>query len=500
MANNYALRGNRRISGRLRSFLSRVFIDEKLYNWFGCILLGLIAVGFGLVLAKQVDLGFILVGVVLALCVALPVMASGMTALYFILYYNFFIYVVPRLLDSDVIKVGVGFDALLVCGMLGFLLRREHLKPASVQLFKTPVMTLTLVLYVYTVIELFNPLAHSFEGWYDTFRRTTEYFVLLFLAYHVLSTWKRIDRFLYALFWGAFLVGLYGCIQQWHGLFNYEMVQVLKVKAGTASIYFGGQIRKFATMPSPTAFGMDMAGTATIFIILGLNEARKGRRWLYLLGSIPMILGMTYSGTRTSTIMLLAGLGLYGLLHLDKKQTRIYAALGVFILLVAIKIPYYGNATLNRFRSSFEGKNDDSYLVREVNRKRVQPYILTHPIGGGLGTTNNTGMKWNPGHYLAGVQTDNGHLKTALEMGWVGLLISLSLLFVVLKSGVHEFFRTKDPWQKGVIAACTGSLFAFTLGDLAQEGLGEITNVAVFYPCIAILLRAGTFNDKSGYE
>jgi len=185
---------------------------------------------------------------------------------------------------------------------------------------------------------------------------------------------------------------------------------------------------------------------------------------------------------------------------MDKKQTRIYAALGLFLLLVVIKLPYYGNATLNRFRSSFEGKNDDSYLVREINRKRIQPYILTHPIGGGLGTTNNAGMKWNPGHALAGFQTDNGHLKTALEMGWIGLLITLILLLMVLKTGVHEFFRTKDAWQKGVIAACTGSLFAFLLGDLAQEGLGEFTNIVIFYPCVAIVLRAATFNDKSGYE
>ena len=499
MANNYALRSNRRTSGRLRRFFSRVFIDEKLYNWFGCVLLGLIAVGFGLALAKRVDIGFILVAAVVGLCVILPVMANGMTALCFIVFFNYFIYVVPRLLDNDVVKPGIGFDALVVGGMLGFLLRREHLKPASAEMFKTPVMTWVLVLYVYTCIELFNPLAHSFDGWYDTFRKTTEQFVLLFLAYHVLTTWKRIDRFMYALFWASALCGLYGCIEQWHGLFPFEMVQVMRIKAGTASIYFGGQIRKFSTVSSATAFGMDMAGAAVIFVILGLNEARKSRRWLYLIGSIPMILGMTYSGTRTSTIMLLAGLGLYILLHMDKKQTRIYAGLAVLLLVVIIYMPY-GNATLNRFRSSFDGKKDDSYLVREINRKRIQPYILSHPIGGGLGTTNNAGMKWNPGHALAGFQTDNGHLRTALEMGWIGMLITLALLFVSMRTGVHEFFRTREPWEKGVIAACTGSIFAFTLGDLAQEGLGEITNIAIFYPSIAILLRAKAFNDKSGYE
>jgi len=500
MANNYAIRGNRRAGGRLKKWFSRVFIDEKLYNWFGCLLLGVIAIGFGYLLAIRVDLGLILLVSIVGLCVVIPAMASGMAALSFIVIYNYFIYVVPRLLDTDVIKVGIGYDILLVSGMLGFVLRRESLRRGSSELFKTPVMTWILVLYIYTCVELFNPLAHSFAGWYDGFRKTTENFILLYFAYHVLNSWKRIDSFLHVLFWASFLVGLYGCIEQWHGLFPFEMVQVMRIKAGTASIYFGGQIRKFSTVSSATAFGMDMAGAAVIFIIVGLNEARKQRRWLYLLGSIPMILGMTYSGTRTSTIMLLAGLGLYALLHMDKKQTRMYAAVGLALLLIAIKLPYYGNATLNRFRSSFEGKNDDSYLVREINRKRIQPYIWTHPIGGGLGTTNNAGMNWNPGHYLAGFQTDNGHLKTALEMGSIGLLITCMFLFVTLKYGVVEFFQSGDPWRKGVIAACTGSIFAFTLGDLAQEGLGEITNIQIFFPAIAILLRAHSLDAKPGYE
>jgi putative inorganic carbon (HCO3(-)) transporter len=280
---------------------------------------------------------------------------------------------------------------------------------------------------------------------------------------------------------------LFGCIEQWHGIFPFEQAYIGTLKGG--SVYYAGQVRKFSTASGPTGFGMDMAGAAVVFIILGLNEKNNRWKWLYFIGSIIMILGSTYSGTRTSNIMLIAGIAVYILLNFDKKQTRMFAGVMALLLVFVIKLPYYSNATLNRFRSTFEGKHDDSYLVREVNRKRIQPYIWEHPIGGGLGTTNAAGLIYNPGHPLADFQTDDGYLKTALEIGSIGLLITCILYYFILRTGIQEYFRTDKPRNKTVLAACLACLFSFMLADLAQEGINEITNVAIYYPVIAILLR-----------
>lgn len=489
MANNYTLRRKQRVSGWMTRWLSRTFLDQKLYNWFGFILLGFIAAVIGYSLANQTMVGLSIIAVVFGLCIALPCLASAETALYFILFYNYFIYVVPRLLDNEELKVGLGYDVLLVFGILGFVLRRDHLKEASNHLFRTQVMIWTLVLLAYNLVELFNPLAHTLTGWYDNTRKYMETFLVFFMAYHVFDSWKRIDRWLQMVFWASFLVGVYGCIEQWHGLFPFEMVQINRIKWGQASVYFAGVARKFSTTSSPTAFGMDMAAAAVMFIILGLNEKRRGRKWLYLIGVIPMVLGMSYSGTRTANIMLVGGLGMYVLLHANEQKTRLFAGAATVLLLLVLYLPY-GNATLNRFRSSFQGKKDDSYLVREVNRRTIQPYIYDHPFGGGLGTTNAQGITYNPGHYLAGFQTDDGYLKTALEIGWIGLLITCILYFVILRRGVAEFFSTRNERNRSVLAACTVFLFAWMVGDLAQEGIFEISNVPMYFPAIAILLRA----------
>jgi hypothetical protein len=492
MGNDQVLQRRQRVSGRFSRWANRVFLVEKLDNWFGISLLGMIGVGFGYLLADHMAIGIGVFAGVLGLCVLLPTLASSATALYLVLIYNYFIYVIPHLLNDDTVTVGIGYDALVVCAMLGFLIRRDSLRQASAHLFRTPVMIWTLVLYGYVLIEMFNPLAHSFPGWFSGFRATTETFLLFFAAYHVFDSRKRIDQYLFVLFWVSLIVALYGCFQQWYGLLPFEQRFVQRVNAG--ALFFAGQIRKYSTTSSPTAFGMDMAATAVLFLILALNETRRSRKMLYYPGVVIMILASTYSGTRTSNIMLVAGVGIYVLLHADKKQTRIFAAVAAMLLLFAVKVPYYGNATLNRFRSTFEGKGDASYLVREVNRKAIQPYIYTHPIGGGIATTNGAGVKFNPGHPLADVQTDNGYLKTTLEIGWVGLLITCILYFNILKTGVTEYFGSSDERNRSVIAACLACLFSFMLADIAQEGIGEITNVAIYYPAVAILLRINYVN------
>jgi putative inorganic carbon (HCO3(-)) transporter len=489
MENNYAIpKRKQRVSGRFSRWLTRTFLEDKLYNWFGCLLLGIISAGMGYLLAKQAEVGVVILVIIVGLCLILPCLANGAVSLYFILFYNLNIYVVPRMLENDSIKVGVGYDALLIVALLGFVLRREHLKKASAHLFQTSVMIWMLVLFVYNAIQIANPYAHSFTGWYISFRVTTESFLLFLVSYWVLNSWKRIDNYLYVLFWACFLCAIYACYQQWHGMPPFELHFISRLK-GT-SMYYAGQIRKYSTTSGPTAFGMDMAGAAILFIIIGLYEKRRRRQVLYFLGSALMILSSSYSGTRTSNIMLLAGLGVWVLLQADKKQTRIFAGVAVCLLFLLIRLPIYSNATLNRFRSTFEGKHDESYLVREVNRKHIQPYIYTHPIGGGLGTTNAAGVTYNPGHELANFQTDDGYLKTCLEIGWIGLFITCILYFQILRTGITEYFNTPNERNKSYLAACLGCLFSFMLADIAQEGINEITNVCIFYPAIVILLRA----------
>ncbi len=393
------------------------------------------------------------------------------------------------------------FDILILATLFSLFIKRVNLKSTFNSFMHNSVIITIAVLFFYLILELFNPYAHSFNGWYQTFRKLLDDVFLLFIAYKVLDSYASIRRFLTLLFIVCTICGMYGCIQQWHGLFGSEMAWVMADKIRFGLIFIDGDFRKFSTMSDPTAFGIIMASCGILFSIIALNEKKSKTKLVIITGLIFMFLGMAYSGTRTADAMAAAGFFMFILLTINKRSTQIFAVILGCLFAVIMYAPIYGNATVNRLRSTFNATDDQSYKVREANRAFIQPYIYSHPIGGGLGTTGDAGLQYNPSHYLAGFPPDSGYLKKALETGWIGLIIICVLYFVILKNSIRGYFETKKNNIKILFAACCGCLFSFYIADFAQDAIGQLTDTVVYYPIIALTLSLRSINiagkDKS---
>jgi putative inorganic carbon (HCO3(-)) transporter len=470
-------------------FLERVFIHEKLNNVFGILLIGMIAAGFGYLIATKTVMGLSLFALVVGFFVVIACMLNTELGLYINILYSFFAFAFARLLFPTVIQVGIVTDILIVATFLSLVIRRVNLRKSFNEFAQTPVVIAILLYVFFLLVELFNPYAHSFEGWFQTFRRFLGSVFILFFSYNIFTSYAKIRRFIVVLFTLCVITALYGCIQQWHGYFDYEMRWLMADEHGFALININGELRKISTMSDPTAYGILMAACAVFFLILAVNQKKKLYMAILVGGSIFMLLGMAYSGTRTANAVLVAGIAVYILLRLDHKGTRIFAIIAAFVFLGLLYAPIYGNATLNRFRSSFIGTEDASFNVREVNRHFIQPYIYKHPIGGGIGTAGAQGLRFNPGHYLAGFPPDSGYLKKALETGWIGLAFICILYYLTLRYGVKRYFRTRSKRYKIMYAACIASIFSFYLAEFPQEAIGQITDIVVYYPWIAMMLR-----------
>jgi hypothetical protein len=381
-----------------------------------------------------------------------------------------------------------------VATLFSLFIKRVNLKNTFNQFVHTSVVIAIAVLFFYIMLELFNPYAHSFNGWYQTFRKLIDAIFLLFTAYKVLDTSARIKRFLTLLFIVCTITGMYGCFQQWHGLFDSERAWVMADQIRFGLIFIDGDFRKFSTMSDPTAYGIIMASCGILFSIIALNEKKWKIKLIIITGLIFMFLGMAYSGTRTADAMAAAGFGMFILLSLNKKSTQIFAVIFGLIFAGIMYAPIYGNSTINRLRSTFNAGDDQSFKVRESNRAFIQPYIYSHPIGGGLGTTGDAGLQYNPSHYLAGFPPDSGYLKKALETGWIGLILICVLYFLILKNSIRGYFESKNENIKMLFAACCGCLFSFYIADFAQDAIGQITDTVVYYPIIALTLRLRTFS------
>ena len=164
----------------------------------------------------------------------------------------------------------------------------------------------------------------------------------------------------------------------------------------------------------------------------------------------------------------------------------LFSTIAAFFIVVMIYMPT-GNPSLVRFQSAFRPSEDASYNVRKQNQKRIQPYILKHPMGGGLGATGMWGVRFAPYSFLANFPPDSGYMRVAVEMGWIGLFIFCLLMFIVLKSGIENFYLIRNAELRTYCLAMTLVLFALNIGNFPQEALVQYPNNILFYLAIAII-------------
>jgi len=495
MVNKEITHQKRKRPFRSAGTMERIFLQKKLNHWTGGVLFAGLAVAMGFLVARNMSLGLGVLGFVLGLAVIIACLLSTETGFYITLIYSFFVYQVSRMFFSDGLPVGVITDVLSVTILFSFFLKGVSLKKSLNAFIHSPIVILMLLNFFYGSLELFNPEGHSFEAWLQAIRRSFETFVFLFVVFQILRDKETIKNYIRVLFILCCLAAIYGCIQQWHGLFDFERAWAMADDIRFGLLFINGEFRKFSTFNDPTAFGTTMAACSVFFTVLAVNQRDRRIKWTWLTGVGLMVLAMAYSGTRTANVMLMAGFAMFALLTIDKVRTRIFVVAGSLLFLGVLYAPIYGSFALNRFRSSFLGSDDESYKVRVLSRNFIKPYMHSHPFGGGLGTTGNLGLKLNPGHFLAGFQTDSGYVQLALEIGWIGLAIVCILFFVILKGGVRAYFHSSDEEMKWVYAAGTCALFSYYVGMFAQNTLGNVTDMAFYFPVVAMIIRFKDYNN-----
>jgi O-antigen ligase len=194
---------------------------------------------------------------------------------------------------------------------------------------------------------------------------------------------------------------------------------------------------------------------------------------------------MLYSGTRGAYVLLPVALGMYCILKFNKK-VLFFGLILAGIIVVIIRTPST-NPTIQRFQSAFYPSNDASFNVRKNNQKMIQPFILSHPLGGGLGATGMWGERFSPHSFLANFPPDSGYIRVAVELGWLGLLIFCTLMFVVLYTGINNYYKIKDPTLKSYCMAMVLIAFTLNIANFPQEALVQYPTNVYFSLVLALI-------------
>jgi hypothetical protein len=437
----------------------------------------------------SIKTGFVFTGISLSLLIAFLSLYKFTLGIYLTTSLGFVIFTLSRLIYSD-IPWGTGLEILIYITTLG-MLASQKIKDNSLSLFfKNPFVIVFTIYLLYIFISVVHPAMESKLGWIMEFKRILSlycFFLLIYIGMGNMKQYYLFSRFLLAL---CIIAAIYGCFQQFLGFADFEMNYILRSEARKKLLFMiSGVKRKFSLFSDPSSFGITMAASASILLSIIGNIKFSKRTLILSILLVVCLMSLAFSGTRTAYLAFAAGAGFFLLLTVNKLATRVLGVFLVCAFALIMIIPIYSNPTLNRVRSAFDLGNEASLNVRDINRKSIQPYMLTHPFGGGLGTTSGNGIKNNPNHFLAGFETDSGYLKTATESGWIALILLLVQYYLILKTGLTTYFNTNKKSIKLLISSCLVCVFTFVVAQYAQVAIGQFPDSFLFYGASAIIIR-----------
>ncbi|MCB0517207.1 MAG: O-antigen ligase family protein, partial [Bacteroidetes bacterium] len=407
---------------------------------------------------------------------------------------SFFILGIKKFLPGEA-PLGLLLDLLVFLMFFGLLVKISRDK--DLKAFYSPISVIVFVWIMYNLLEVANPYAESRMAWFYTVRGLAGIVLLFYIVTYTFSDFKYIKQLSLVLIILALLAGLYGLAQEFMGFNRFEYAWIYAEEQRFKLIYQWGRFRKFSFLSDPTTFGI-LCSYMLIFSAV-LLMGKNSRNFKIFLGftCIVLFLGMIYSGTRTAYVMLPAGGIFYALLTL-RKQILALMVLGILFLGFVIMIPT-SNPNLYRFQSAFKPQKERSLNVRLDNQKMIQPFIQSHPMGGGAGSTGTWGKRFSPNSFLANFPPDSGYVRIAVELGWLGLFIYCSMFFIVLQTGIYNYIRCTQAEIKTYYEAFLTLIFVLTLANYPQEAVILVPNSLVYFISAAALIRLKDFNNQLSY-
>lgn len=410
------------------------------------------------------------------------------------LFIAFFLFHFNRAIGMFDLQTGVLIEVFLIISTVGMLFGKKNNKNYLKHL-TNPISFFVLAFFVYYLVQAFNPNATNLSGWLFILRGAIGVVLIYILSLNIFSSLEYVVKFTKFWFFIALLAAIYGIYQEYFGFTEFENKWIYSSEQSFRLAFIWGRFRRMSFMSDAATFGIFMAYVGIAGLIFSMGPYTLKKRILAFISAILMFMSMNFSGTRTAYAAVPVGLSLFMLMSSNSKRTVIFSIVISLSLMLLIFGPFHSNALI-RLRSTFEAEEDASYLVRENNRHGIQPYMMEHPMGGGVATTGLMGVRFSPNHPLANFPSDSGMVKTVLEMGWIGLLIEYGMFFTVLAIGIINFFKVKNPTIKNLYLMYLACFFAMTIANFAQVAMGQRPMNILFYATFALVIKLKVIDDE----
>ena len=477
------------IKDTVKDWLGNQIFIQKLNNPLGF----LVFTTLGLVLGSLIPyLGMgvstLIIGGIVALPMVFACMFYHQFGVMFTLIVAFLVQFVGKITNAP---IGTSLDGLLLLMIAGILISQVVKKDWSFA--KDPISSLLLFWIYYNIFQVLNPSQESKMAWLFTVRSLAVLNLLYFIACFAFNSFKRIQQMLNLIVILAAIVAIYGLKQEFMGFSSAEKAWIYQDPERFQLFFQWGRMRTFSLFNDAMTFGIMMAYMGLFCLIYATAPMRVLYRSLLVFAAILMFWSSIYTGTRTCFALIPLGFAFYAVMTLKKE---VFMGLVVFLAFGSVLVIKGGNsnAVLFRVKSAFEPTEDASVQIRYFNQKRIRPFIYSHPIGYGPGSTGLWARRFTPDSFLAKFAHDSYYVRLAVEEGWIGLALYMFFLFTVLRRALYFYLRVRDPMIKTLYLSLMTSLFMLAVANYPQEAIVQLPTSLVSYVFFAAIVRLKDFD------
>jgi cell division protein FtsW (lipid II flippase) len=460
--------------------------SEKLKKPFYFLLLVLLAIGCAVAIAlKGYITGILIIVLPFLFYAVIRIFLNPRFGLYLAFGFSFFAIGIGRYITAD-IPFGLGVDAILALVLIALILGKG--RNLNWKVTGNDFTVVSLIWLGYTILEIANPESVSFTAWFYAMRGVALYQILMItIGFLILKDRNDLKLFLMIWFGISIIAALKGIQQVKIGPDHWENAWLDAGGALTHRIH--GRLRAFSIYSDAGQFGAAMGHVALVAAIMGLGPGPRRRRWILAGIAVITIAGMLFSGTRGAIFVPATGAMLYLFLS---KNFKIFI-LGLFFIGGVYGILRYttvGNTNyqIYRLRTAVHPSQDRSFQVRLENQQKLKVYLANRPLGGGVGSAGNWGMRFSPNTFLAQTPTDSWYVRIWAEMGIVGLLIHLIILFYLLIRCCFIVWKLTDPVIRQVMAGLTSGIFGIMVASYANGLYGQMPTGMIIYLSYVFIL------------
>lgn len=400
---------------------------------------------------------------------------------YTTLFLSFFLNGMVRYKDGT---YGLIIDAFIVLTLVATALNKRVDKSAS--LLTNTGFFCTLIWFIITFLELFNPIAPTMQAWFYAVRGVSLY-AMLFIpsCFWLLREEKDIKKII-AIWLGLAAFGaLWGLKQKFIGLDWAETAWINGPNGKTHMLR--GKLRIFSFFSDSGQYSAVMCHASLVAFILFTGPFSKRNKYIFLAISLLTFYGLIISGTRGS-FAVAAGGGLLYLIIIRNFKLFAMGLSGMILFFCFLKYTSIGSGSydIQRMRTALD-PNNPSLQVRIENQKLLKVYLADKPFGKGIGAGGSWAKRFSPDSYLADIPLDSWYVKVWVDTGIVGLSLHILLLLIITFSASYKiYYMPKGQWRT-IQTALVSGYFGMVVASYGNQLYGQTPTVIIVIISIALL-------------